>query len=44
MAIRQIMRATQRSFGFESIKAVLGLPQHSHPLLQDTDIHDKIQV
>ena len=44
MALRQTLRATQRSVGIQSIREVFGMPQHSQPLLQDLHLQDKIQV
>ncbi|KAL3131772.1 UDP-glycosyltransferase [Trebouxia sp. C0009 RCD-2024] len=43
MEIRQQIRATQRAVGLSGLRDIFGLPKHSEPLLQDTDLHQKIQ-
>ena len=42
--LRQAIREGQRSVGFESIRSTFGMPLHSHPLLQDVELHRNIQV
>ena len=44
MAIREEVKALQRSVGMESIREGFGLSKHSLPLLQDTKVHRQIQV
>ena len=44
MEIRQQIRATQRAVGLSGLRDIFGLPKHSEPLLQDTELHKKIQV
>ena len=42
--LRQLIRTNQRSTGFDSIRSTFGVPTHSHPLLQDVELHKQIQV
>ncbi|KAL0043379.1 hypothetical protein WJX79_003197 [Trebouxia sp. C0005] len=42
--LRQAIREGQRSVGFESIRSTFGMPLHSHPLLQDVELHRNIQA
>lgn len=42
--LRQAVREEKRAVGFGSIKKTFGLPLHSHPLVQNTEVHDKIKV
>lgn len=44
LAIRQQIRANQRAMGLSGLRDIFGLPTHSEPLLQDTELHRKIQV
>lgn len=44
LAIRQQIRATQRAVGLSGLRDIFGLPKHSEPLLQDTELHRKIRV
>ncbi len=42
--LRQAVRQNLRSVGIDSIRSTFGIPPHSHPLLQDAELHRKIQV
>lgn len=42
MWLRQQVRENQRAVGFDSIRKSFGFPAHSIPLLQNTDVHNKI--
>ena len=44
MWVRQQVRENQRAVGFDSIRKSFGFPAHSIPLLQNTDVHNKILV
>lgn len=44
MEIRQQIRATQRALGLSGLRDIFGLPKHSEPLLQDTELHRQIMV
>ncbi len=44
MDLRQAVRLNLRSVGIDSIRSTFGIPPHSHPLLQDAELHRKIQV
>lgn len=44
MDLRQAVRQNLRSVGIDSISSTFGIPPHSHPLLQDAELHRKIQV
>ena len=42
--IRQVVKASNRVTGLEGVKTTFGLPWHSHALLQDVQLHARIQV
>ena len=44
MTLRQQLREAQRAVGLKSVLDIFGMPKHSHPLLQNTDVHKHIQV
>lgn len=44
MALRQQIRAMQRAVGLSALRDIFGLPKHSEALLQDRELHHKIQV
>ncbi|DBB18919.1 TPA: UDP glucuronosyltransferase 5, polypeptide G1, variant 3 [Trebouxia sp. C0006] len=44
MDLRQTVRLNLRSVGIDSIRSTFGIPPHSHPLLQDAELHRKIQA
>lgn len=44
MALRQQVHAMQRAVGLSALRDVFGLPKHSEVLLQDMELHKKIQV
>ncbi|KAL0040129.1 hypothetical protein WJX79_007837 [Trebouxia sp. C0005] len=43
MALRQQVHAMQRAVGLSALRDVFGLPKHSEVLLQDMELHKKIQ-
>ena len=44
MGLRQQLRETQREVGLKSVLDIFGIPRHSHPLLQNTEVHNQIQA
>lgn len=42
--IREVMKAANRVTGLEGVKSSFGLPEHTHALLQDTQLHKRLQV
>ena len=44
MGIRQQLRETEREVGLKSVFDIIGIPRHSHPLLQNAEVHKQIQA
>ncbi len=44
MELRQQIRLAQRAMGLSGLRDIFGLPKHSELLLQDTELHQELQV